>query len=133
VIGLDTNVVVRYVTQDDPAQARQATRLVESLTEDAKGFISLVVLAELDWVLKRVYGVTVHARAAITLGLVNAREIVVEQADAVRRAIAGVNGNIELADLLIHEVARDAGCEVVVTFDRRLAQLRGVQLLDETG
>ena len=56
-IGLDTNVLVRYLAQDDPKQALQATRLIEhELTAATPGFISLVVLAELCWVLTRLYG-----------------------------------------------------------------------------
>ena len=64
-IGLDTNVVVRYLTQHDPKQASIATRLMEkTLSSDDPGFISLVVLAEVVWVLVSLYAVkTLQARA----------------------------------------------------------------------
>lgn len=55
-IGLDTNVVVRYIVQDDPAQSRVASRLIESLTPEAAGFVSIVTLAEITWVLDTAYG-----------------------------------------------------------------------------
>ncbi len=51
-IGLDTNVVVRYIMQDDPKQSPKATRLIESLTSDAPGFVPLVAVIELVWVLE---------------------------------------------------------------------------------
>src|SRR5580700_7750262 len=55
-IGLDSNILVRYLTQDDPVQAAQATRLIEDrLTEDDPGFISIVAMAETVWVLDRHY------------------------------------------------------------------------------
>ena len=57
-IGLDTNVVIRYLTQDDPKQATIATRLMEkTLSSGEPGFISLVVLAEVVWVLVSLYSV----------------------------------------------------------------------------
>ena len=58
-IGLDTNVLVRYLAQDDAAQSAKATRLIEGeLTQRQPGFISLIVLVETCWVLKRLYGAT---------------------------------------------------------------------------
>jgi predicted nucleic-acid-binding protein len=59
VIGLDTNVIVRYLAQDDARQAAVATRLIEgSLTAEARGFISIVTLAEVVWVMASNYRAT---------------------------------------------------------------------------
>ena len=56
-IGLDTNVVVRYLTQDDAVQSAKATDLFErGLTEEEPGFVSVVAMVETAWVLERVYG-----------------------------------------------------------------------------
>ena len=56
-IGLDTNVIVRYLTQDDPVQSKQATDIVERRLTDANpGFVSIVVMVETVWVLDRAYG-----------------------------------------------------------------------------
>ncbi|PYX43461.1 MAG: VapC toxin family PIN domain ribonuclease, partial [Acidobacteria bacterium] len=63
--GLDTNVIVRYVTQDDPVQARAATNFIESLTEEEPGFIALIVIAELAWVLQKSYHSTRHDLARV--------------------------------------------------------------------
>ncbi len=55
-IGLDTNVIVRYIMQDDPVQSRKTSRLVEQrLSSETPGYITLVTLAEVIWVLKIVY------------------------------------------------------------------------------
>ena len=54
-IGLDSNVIVRYIAQDDPVQSRKATRLIESLTADEPGYVSLVSVVELAWVLTGCY------------------------------------------------------------------------------
>jgi predicted nucleic-acid-binding protein len=61
VIGLDTNVIVRYLTQDEPVQSARATQLIErDLTDENLGFISVVAIVETAWVLERSYGLLVR-------------------------------------------------------------------------
>ena len=124
-IGLDTNVLVRYAAQDDPEQSALADRAIEAFTEDAPGFVSAVVLAECTWVLRRVYRVGTPEIAAFVRHLLAAREIVVERTDAVRRALAATDGDERFTDSLIFEIGIDAGCEYTLTFDRRAAELPG--------
>jgi predicted nucleic-acid-binding protein len=57
-IGLDTNVLVRYIAQDEPTQSKIATDFVERLTERDLGFISVVAMTETAWVLERAYGLS---------------------------------------------------------------------------
>jgi predicted nucleic-acid-binding protein len=124
VIGLDTNVLVRYITQDDPAQAARATRLIESeLSDTNPGFVGVVVLAETAWVLQRLYRVT-RAEFHDAVGdLLAIRQLVVENRAAVARAHAmSAVANIEFADALVAECARAAGCRKVVSFDRGAAR-----------
>lgn len=83
-IGLDANVLVRFLTQDDPEQARLATELMESLSESEQGYVSLVTLVEVYWVLKRAYRVEADAIVANIAGLLAARELVLDRADVVR-------------------------------------------------
>jgi predicted nucleic-acid-binding protein len=65
-IGLDTNVLVRYLTQDNPPQARLATELIERrLSEQDPGFISVVAMVETVWVLDRAYGLSAAAIAGV--------------------------------------------------------------------
>src|ERR1700732_4805382 len=78
-IGLDTNVLVRYLAQDDPAQSLKATELIERrLTEDEPGFISVVAMAEGAWVLERAYGLADQEIAAAIEGVLQAEVLVVE-------------------------------------------------------
>ena len=126
--GLDSNVLLRYLTQDDAAEAARATRLIErELSERAPGFISLVVLVETCWVLKRIYGVAPAEISTTVRDLLDTRQLTIERRAAVARALerAGA-GNV--ADALIADIALDAGCSRVVTFDRKAARL-GMTLL----
>lgn len=127
-VGLDTNVLVRYLAQDDPVQAARATRLIEKeLTERDPGYISIVVLVETCWVLKRLYGASPDEVRTTVRGLLDARQLKVENRLAVARAVAASVGD-DFADALISELAREAGCARTVTFDRRAAKA-GMALL----
>ena len=119
-IGLDTNVLVRYLTQDDPDQAAFATRIFETeLTEDAPGFIGLVVLVETAWVLQRLYRASAEEIRETMIDLLGSRSIVVENRDVVTRAIAlSKQNSCGFADAIIAASAFDAGCEKVISFDR---------------
>ena len=129
-IGVDTNVLVRYLAQDDPVQSRRATRLFErELSEREPGYIGIVVLVETCWVLKRLYGATPAEIRATVRDLLDARQLAVEQRVAVAQALVRLSdGAGDLADALIAELAVAAGCGSVVTFDRNAARL-GMALL----
>lgn len=129
-IGLDTNVLVRYLAQDEPAQSARATKLIErELSERAPGFVGLVVLVETCWVLKRLYGATAAELRATVRDLLDARQLSVESRPLVARALARVaDSGADLADALIAECAVNAGCERVVTFDKSAAKA-GMSLL----
>ena len=127
-IAIDTNVLVRYVVGDDPLQSEIAAHFVETeLTPERPGFISLVAVVEFSWVLRRLYGASAETVTTILGTLLASPQIVVENPDAVERAIAGPHS--DLADALIHEVGQAAGCGKTVTFDRRFARAEGVELL----
>jgi predicted nucleic-acid-binding protein len=124
VIGLDTNVLVRYITQDDPGQSAQATALIESLDSTQPGFISVVAMAELGWVLSRAYRVDRRQLARVVRGLLDASELAVQQSDVVRRALGQFErGAAEFSDALIAELGVHAGAEVTATFDQKAARL----------
>ncbi|MBB5789097.1 PIN domain-containing protein [Jiangella mangrovi] len=128
-IGVDTNVLVRYLTQDDPAQARIATRVIESLTVRQPGYLGLVTLAETSWVLQRSYGFDASEVTRVLSDVVSADEFVVENPAVVGQALDAAAAGADFADALIAETARQAGCDHTVTFDRRAAKLAGVRLL----
>ncbi len=128
-IGLDTNVVVRYLVQDDPDQSAAASALIEGLTETEPGYISLVTVVELYWVLRRAYKVSVDRCAELVGGLLDARELRVDQDDVVRAALGASPDGLDFADAVVAELGRAAGCDYTVTFDRRAARGGAMQLL----
>jgi len=78
-IGLDTNILVRYLAQDDPVQSPKATELIErQLTEENPGFVSVVAMVETVWVLDRAYGLADHAIAAAIERALRADVLIVE-------------------------------------------------------
>jgi len=129
VIGLDTNVVVRYLVQDEPDQSATASTLIEALTEQDPGFLSLVTVVELYWVLRRAYKISTTRCAELVEGLLDARELRVGQDSIVRAALTASRGGLDFADAVIAELGRVAGCEHTVTFDQRAAQSKEMGLL----
>jgi predicted nucleic-acid-binding protein len=128
VIAIDTNVLVRYIVGDDPAQSALATKFIETeLSPETPGFITLVAMVELSWVLRRLYGASAETVTTILRTLLASPQIAVENPDAVTRAVAGPHD--DLADALIHGVGRSAGCEKTITFDHKFARTAGVELL----
>jgi predicted nucleic-acid-binding protein len=130
-IGLDTNVLVRYFAQDDVEQARKATALMESLSADRPGYVSQVALVELVWVLGRCYGVGREQMEDILDAMIGTKELVVEEADTVRKALRvfAASAKADFADCLIGRSAYVAGCEYTATFDVAAAKAAGMQLL----
>jgi predicted nucleic-acid-binding protein len=130
VIGLDTNVLVRFLVQDDPDQTRAAGVLIAGLTEADPGFVCREVLLELVWVLERAYGLARQDIAAALAGLLKARELVVEGGDRVAVAADRYRkGGAGFADQMVALAGQGAGCRETVTFDRKAAGLPGMRLL----
>ena len=122
-IGLDTNVLVRYIMQDDPKQSRLATELVESLTADEPGFVPLVSMVELAWVLLSSFNLKRAQLVAAMKGLLQTKEIHVERAEVVWRAVRKFKDSpADFADCLIEQSATAAGCSQTMTFDRGAAK-----------
>jgi Predicted nucleic-acid-binding protein, contains PIN domain len=132
VIALDTNVLVRFLVQDEPLQAQLATKLIDQLTEDAQGFVSREVLIELVWVLERAYRLG-RAEIAVALdGLLSATELDIEGFDELAPALELYrNDGFGFADLMIAAAARRSGASELLTFNRQAARLPGVRLLGD--
>jgi predicted nucleic-acid-binding protein len=124
-IGLDTNVLVRYLTQDDPGQSLQATELIERrLTEDDPGFISVVAMTETVWVLERAYRLSNVRIAEVIERLLQTAVLVVENEAEVFAAMTVLQeGSGSFADALIGELGNRAGCSVTPTFDQKASRL----------
>ncbi len=130
-IGLDTNVLVRYLTQDDAAQSQQATELLERrLSEANPGFISLVAMAELVWVLDRAYQMAARQIAAAIERILQTEVFVIEKEQEVFAAMVVLRqGGGSFADALIAELGLQAGCSHTLTFDIKAARLPGFKLV----
>lgn len=129
-IGLDTNVLVRYVTQDDPVQSPKANELIESLTAFAPGFVSLVSVVELVWVLQSCYQSAKSDVVSVLETLLRTRELTVEHAEIVWQALRRFSANkADFADCLIERCAHAAGCEYTATFDLNAVKASGMKRL----
>ena len=129
-IGLDTNVVVRYIVQDDAVQSKKATTLLESLTDDNQGFIPLVSIVELVWVLQSCYAVDRKEISNVLDLLLQMKSIVIEQFEIVTKALRLFSGNnADFADCLVERSAFSAGCEYTATFDKKASKTTGMKLL----
>ena len=127
-IAIDSNILLRYLVEDDAEQAALATAFIENeLSDESPGFVSLVVVAELAWALRRGYGQPWAEIRAMIGELINTPQIVIDQQAVIEQAIA-LNHD-DLADALIHEMGKANGCATTATFDRKFARLAGVQLL----
>jgi predicted nucleic-acid-binding protein len=120
-IGLDTNVLVRHIVQDNQEEARAASGLITSrCSADEPGVVSLVVLCELVWVLDRGYGYERRTIAKVLRQLLSVKDVFVERSELAWQALhLYENGKADFADYLIGLSHRDLGAEVTCTFDRR--------------
>ena len=130
-IGLDTNILVRYLAQDDPVQTRAATQLIEHrLSAHAPGMILAIVLAETLWVLGDLYDATNDEQIDCVERLLKTRQFEIQHRVAIMRAVElARHAPCGLADCLIAEIAAAEGCSHVATFDKKAAKTRGYALL----
>ena len=129
-IGIDTNVLVRYIAQDDATQSRRATSFIEKeCSKTAPGFVGLVVLVEVVWVSESRYGATREEVAGIVRRILSIKQRAVQDAETVWKAVRLFESSkADLADCLVACSAIAAGCKSVVTFDKQ-ASKAGMTLL----
>ncbi len=125
-VGLDTNILLRAITKDDPAQSTIAARLLETLNKEAPGYINIVVLSEFAWSLNRRYKYSREDVRKAVEALLESTSCVVAERDAVNRALRrGLEHRLDFADALIAELNREAGCPVTLSFDKGAANKAG--------
>lgn len=129
-IGLDTNVVVRYLTQDDPKQSETATRLIETKLNAANpGFITTVTLVEVSWVLESCYNLARAEVVQVLQGILATKQFLVERADLAYLALKHcTSAGTDFSDTLIATVCSEHGCTKTLTFDKK-ARGSGMELL----
>jgi predicted nucleic-acid-binding protein len=129
--GLDTNILVRYLTRDDPLQFRIATEIIEQrLTPNEPGFVSLVAMVETVWVLESVYEFTGPEIAAGIERMLQADALAIQNEQEVFTAAQALkSGRGAFADALIGALGEWAGCENTLTFDKKAGRLRGFEVV----
>jgi predicted nucleic-acid-binding protein len=129
-IGLDTNILLRHLAQDDPVQSPLATKIIEQrFTEADPGFVSVVVVVEIAWVLKRGYRLPDREIAKVIEHLLETDTLVIERERHVYTAMVALRERRgSFADALIGELATEVGCSTTLTFDRKALRLAGFEL-----
>lgn len=130
-IGLDTNVIVRYLAQDDARQSALATRLIErAISPESPGYITSVTLCEVVWVLAECYAADRKRIRSVVEGLLTSKQLVVEGADLAWKALRAWDASAaDFSDALIGQIVTARGGSRTVTFDRAAAKLPGFELL----
>ena len=128
-IGLDSNILIRYLTQDDPIQSAKATEIIEQrLTEESPGFVSVVAMVETVWVLDRAYDLSTQEIAAAIERMLQTAVLLVENEQEIFTAmIALKEGKGSFADAVIAALGSRAGCSCTLTFDRKALRLSGFE------
>ena len=125
-IGIDTNVLVRYFVQDDVTQSRAATRLLESvLSQTNKGFISSIVLCETVWVLKRCYKTQRAGISRVVKAVLETDVFEVEHRDCAWRAYYDLDeGQADFSDYYIAQIDKEIGASFTASFDAKALKHR---------
>lgn len=125
-IGLDTNVLVRFLVQDDPVQFEQAVKLIRREARGNGVLISLIVLLETEWVLRSRYGLSKPDILAAFTALLESAEAYFEDEASVEEALyLWKDAPAEFADCLIAARHRALGCRATASFDAKAASLPG--------
>lgn len=129
-IGIDTNVLARYIVQDEPNQAEQASQFLESLTADKKGFICVIVIIELIWLLRKVYKQTRLQVAKVLDELLEIDTLVFEQREHIVYSLSIYkNVSSDFSDILLNRLNQQFGCDYTVTFDENAINKAGMTAL----
>lgn len=126
--ALDTNVLVRYIVQDDKAQAKKAAQIIEALQPETPAFISCIVICELNWVLQSAYKISKEERIAALQGIMATSVFAIERMEACLKALRLYEkGSGDYSDYLIQQIARQEGYPTVLTFDKNAQKSDGFQ------
>jgi predicted nucleic-acid-binding protein len=130
-IGLDTNVLVRYLVKDDPQQGEMAASFIRKTIESGEScYINHIVLCELVWVLESAYKYKKQDIVGILEKLLITKQFDIEIRDIVRHALFEYKlGNGDLADYLIGWLNKGRGCNTTITFDADLKTCDSFQVL----
>ena len=124
--GIDTNVLVRYIVQDDLAQSKQATLFIEKNTaDDSQIFITGIVLCEFVWVLETAYNYLKADIAHVLERILKTRQFCIHQSTLLWHCLHDYkDSNIDFADSYIAHLNATHDCEYTATFDKKAARLK---------
>jgi predicted nucleic-acid-binding protein len=130
-IGLDTNIIIRYIMQDDPLQSPKASRIIErDFTEQNPAFLSLAAVLETTWVLRSFYGFSSHQIAQVVERMLQIDILHVQNEHEVSAATHALKtGQASFDDALIGALGAWAGCDYTLTFDKKASRLPGFELI----
>lgn len=130
-IGIDTNVLVRYFARDDARQTPSADALIDALSRASRGYVPVAVVVELVWTMGSHYGATRRDIARIVQHLVQSADLRLESEAIARDALRlFLLTSSDFPDCLILLACRNAGCHQTMTFDRKAAQSIGMKLVN---
>ena len=119
-VALDTNLLVRLLTNDDPEQARRVADLID---DSSACFVPITVVLELEWVLRGAYQLPRESIIRAFRGLIAIRHLHLEQEQQVLQALEAYGQGLDFADAL--HLLRSEGCAALVSFDRAFAAKAG--------
>jgi predicted nucleic-acid-binding protein len=124
--GIDTNVLVRYLVQDDPDQSRKAARFIANeCSSDDPALINRIVLCELVWVLESAYGYTREKVIFALEKVLRTAQFTIEDHQEAWSSFRAYQDGADFADAFIGAINRRLGCEHTVTFDRKASRRLG--------
>lgn len=127
-VGIDTNILVRFFMRDDELQSRRAVALMDSFSAEEQGFVSFVVVAELVWVLQYVFQLQKNQVVSVLAKLANMPALKLENLSVFLHALQLCNNtSVDFVDCLISGVAMHAGCACTMTFDRKSSKVPGMK------
>ena len=130
-IGIDTNVLVRYITQDDENQATIATEFIENYCSSGnKIFINHIVICELVWVLKKCYKISKPKTITIIEYILKISQFSIENPQIIWQALSDYKkGPADFADYVVSRTNKFHNCDETVTFDQKAGKSKGFALL----
>ena len=120
-IGIDTNILVRYITQDDQQQSKKASHFIETqLTKESPGIISKIVLCELAWVLSTAYTYPKKQIAEVIQQILITQEFLIEDSENAFKALKLYqNKSAGFADCFLAQTHQVIGAEYTISFDKK--------------
>jgi len=130
--GIDTNVLIRYLVQDDATQAKSATTFIEKhCTAEDPGFVGHIVFCELAWVLESNYAQGRMQIATIIEELLQVVQMQAQDPEIIWRALNDYKkSNVDFPDHLLARINESNGCDTTFTFDKKAAKQTGFELLN---